>query len=251
MVARSEAWPAGTPCGVDLAVVDVDKAIEFYRGLFGWDVERDGGYATCRVGGRTVAGIGRTRRPGQPNAWTTYLAVADVDATARKVAEAGGRVLAGPLDVPAAGRLIMAVDPAGAVFGGWQAGRRIGAELANEVSSLVWNEQLSNDLDGTRRFYAEVFGYTYDDVSFLGNPYAMLRVGGAVAGGLGMLGSGPPVALPAHWRVHFLVPRTDAAVARVTALGGRVLAPPVDTPYGRLAVVRDDQDAMFVLIQGS
>lgn len=41
---------------------------------------------------------------------------------------------------------------------------------------------------------------------------------------------------------------TDAAVATVTAAGGAVQRAPWDTPYGRMAVVRDDQGAVFSLM---
>ena len=38
---------------------------------------------------------------------------------------------------------------------------------------------------------------------------------------------------------------TDAAVARAASLGGRVISPPADTPYGRMATLGDDQGAVF------
>ena len=41
---------------------------------------------------------------------------------------------------------------------------------------------------------------------------------------------------------------TDAAVAKVTELGGRVVQPPMDTPYGRIGVVADNDGAVFSLI---
>ncbi|HEY0451941.1 VOC family protein [Actinophytocola sp.] len=255
MVTRSTAWPEGTPCWVDLVVDDLDKAIQFYGGLFGWEIEKGGpefgGYSMCRVDGKSVAGIGDKQSPDQPTVWTTYLAAEDVDKTAGKIAEAGGEVLMEPFDVMDVGRMTVGVDPTGAAFGVWQAGQHIGAELANEPSSVVWNEQMSRDLETAKRFYTEVFGYTYEEVDDAGNPYAMLKVHDAVAGGLGILGADTAAMMPAHWRVYFSVPSTDAAVEKVTELGGRVLSPPVDTPYGRLSVVSDDQDAMFVVIQGN
>lgn len=255
MVTRTTAWPEGTPCWVDLVVDDLDKAVRFYGGLFGWDIEiggpEFGGYSMCGVGGKAVAGIGPKQSPDQPTVWTTYLASDDVDRTAGKVAEAGGQVLMAPFDVADIGRMSVALDSAGAVFGVWQAGRHVGAELANEPSSMVWNEQLSRDLERAKTFYAEVFGYTYDTVSDADRPYAMIKVDGTVAGGLGILAPDVPTAMPAHWRAYFQVASTDEAAAKVAALGGRVITGPFDSPYGRQAVVSDDQDAMFVLIQGS
>ncbi|RBL86200.1 VOC family protein, partial [Streptomyces cavourensis] len=34
-------------------------------------------------------------------------------------------------------------------------------------------------------------------------------------------------------------------------LGGRVSAPPFDIPYGRMAVLHDDQGALFAVLQPS
>ena len=41
---------------------------------------------------------------------------------------------------------------------------------------------------------------------------------------------------------------TDATVAKATEMGGNVIAPPFDTPYGRMAVVADDQGAVFAVM---
>jgi predicted enzyme related to lactoylglutathione lyase len=238
---------------VDLGVDDIDKAIAFYSGLFGWTVDKGspeaGGYANCFVDGSSVAGIGPKMAEGQPTAWMTYLAAEDVDKVAGRIAEAGGRVQMEPFEVMDLGRMVVALDPAGAVFGVWQGRVHTGVQRANEASTMVWNEQLSEDLEGSKRFYEAVFGYTYDDVESM--PYAMLKVDGAVAGGLGVPDPDMPAGTPPHWRVYFQVPDTDAAVTLVTELGGQVLTPAVDTPYGRLALVADDQGATFLVIQGS
>jgi predicted enzyme related to lactoylglutathione lyase len=55
---------------------------------------------------------------------------------------------------------------------------------------------------------------------------------------------------PASWWTYFEVPDADAACRRVGELGGRVLRPPADSPYGRLAAVADDQGATFLVVQG-
>jgi uncharacterized protein len=252
MVTRSAAWPEGTPCWVDLGVDDVAQAIEFYSGLFGWQAEigppETGGYAMCRKDGKSAAGIGQRQNKDVPIVWTTYLAVDDVDKSTSKVTEAGGHVLAEPFDVVDFGRMSFVADPTGAAFGMWQTNKHIGAEIANEDSTLSWNELNTRDLDGAKAFYGAVFGYTYDEVP---GPYAMLKVNGATAGGMGPMAPGTPDEVPAHWLTYFQVANTDAAVAKVGELGGNVIAPAVDTEYGRIAIVTDNQGAMFALIQGA
>ena len=235
MVVRDTAWPAGTPCWVDLGTADVARAKSFYGKLFGW--------ADGLLNGHRVAGIGPAAD--RPAGWTTYLAVVDADAAAARITAAGGRVLTAPFELADLARVAIAADPAGAVFGVWQAGAHTGGQIANEPSALVWNEQCSADLEGSKRFYGTVFGHTFDDtVDETGaRPYAMLKVAGQVAGGLGL-------AAAPSWRTYFEVADADASCRRVAELGGQALRPPADSPYGRLAQVSDDQGAMFLVVQG-
>ena len=253
MVTRDTRWPAGTPCWVDVSVDDVPKAIAFYQALFGWDIPLGGpevgGYSIAHRDGRIVAAISpKMGSPDAPSVWTTYLATDDVDATAAKIKGAGGQLLAEPMDVMEEGRMAVAADPAGAVFGLWQGGNTTGIGVANEPNTLSWNEHMSADFDGSKAFYQAVFGYTYQDMSGDGFKYAMPTVDGHEVGGIGEYPEGTPAVTPAAWAAYFAVTDTDAAMAKVTELGGRVVDPPRDTPYGRIGVVTDNHGAVFSLI---
>ena len=253
MVTRDTAWGDGTPCWVDLGVADIAKAGAFYAELFGWEVHpgppEAGGYALCLKDGRQVAGIGpKMGPPEEPPAWTTYLAASNADETAAKIKASGGRVLVEPMDVMEQGRMAMAADPGGAVFGLWQAGQHTGVRLANEPGSLTWNENLSRDFDGNKAFYHAVFGFEYGDIGDTRFRYATLKSGGSEVGGIGELDSGLPAEVPAHWSAYFAVEDTDAAVAAVSGLGGSTVRAAWDSPYGRIAIVADDHGAVFSLI---
>ena len=54
--------------------------------------------------------------------------------------------------------------------------------------------------------------------------------------------------VPAHWSIYFGVDDTDAALAQVVDLGGSVLLPAEDTPYGRLAAASDPTGTAFKLV---
>jgi hypothetical protein len=253
MVTRDTAWPAGTPCWIDLAVDDISRASAFYTGLFGWYVQpgppEAGGYAMCLKDDRAVAGIGpKQGPPGTPAAWTTYLASDDLDETVARVKAAGGQVLMEAMDVMDVGRMAVAADPGGAVFGLWQAQAHTGVGLANEPGSLCWNENLSRDFEANQAFYQHVFGYEYSDVSGSGFRYAMIMLDGRPVGGIGELPASVPAGVPAYWESYFAVASTDAIVAAVTAAGGTVIRPPSDTMAGRMAAVADDQGAAFSVI---
>jgi uncharacterized protein len=254
MVTRDTPWPPGTPCWVDLSVDDIGKAKAFYGGLFGWSIldgpPETGGYCICEIDGRPVAGIGpKMGPPGTPTAWTTYIATADADDTAERIKTAGGQLVMEPMSVMDVGRMAIATDPAGAVFGLWQAGTHTGVQVATEPGTLAWNENWSRDLADNKAFYYAVFGYSYGDIGDASLNYATLDLDGRPVGGIGEMGDAFAADTPAHWGTYFAVADTDATVGKVTELGGRVVAPPRDTPYGRMAAVADDQGGFFSVLR--
>ncbi|HVB42250.1 MAG TPA: VOC family protein [Streptosporangiaceae bacterium] len=253
MVQRDTPWPAGTPCWVDLGADDVARATAFYATLFGWETQagppESGGYVMCQVHGRPVAGIGPKMGPPEaPTAWTTYIATDDADLAASKISAAGGHLVAEPFEVMDVGRMCVAADPGGAIFGIWQARAHSGFQLANEPGTVCWNENMSRDFAANENFYRAIFGYSYNNLSAGDFRYATFKTTGNPLGGIGDLGTLAPADTPAHWRTYFGVNDTDEAVEIVTKLGGNVLAPAWDSPYGRMAIVSDDQGAVFALM---
>src|ERR1700734_3913895 len=115
--------PPGVPGWVDTSQPDPEAATAFYSGLFGWDFkdamppDSDGKYFIASLGGGAVAAVGSQPEGGASMAtWNTYVWVDDADATAAKVRDAGGRVMADPFDVFDAGRMAVFSDPEGAAF---------------------------------------------------------------------------------------------------------------------------------------
>ncbi|MGQ0574433.1 MAG: VOC family protein [Pseudonocardia sp.] len=251
MPTRNEPWPNGTPCWVDLSVPDVPAAVAFYGAVLGWTAvdggEDFGHYHICSVGDRAAAGIGPIMQEGQPAAWTVYLASDDVDGTAKLIGEAGGTVIAPTMDIPDNGRMLIAQDTSGAVFGVWQAAGMNGIAVYNEPGGLVWEDARLTDPDAGRAFYAAVFGYHYGEVEGAPGDYTTFDTGGEALGGMGAM-MGAPEGTPSHWLPYFAVADTDAAVATTTAQGGRALMEPQDTPWGRMAALVDPQGAVFMVM---
>jgi predicted enzyme related to lactoylglutathione lyase len=50
---------------------------------------------------------------------------------------------------------------------------------------------------------------------------------------------------PPHWGVTFAVDDADAIADSAAKLGGKVLVPPFDAPFVRMAVLSDPQGAVF------
>ena len=113
----------GTYCWNELLTKDVAGAWAFYGGLFGWKVQTmdmgpSGKYTiwmrgTDRAGG-CMAMPPELAASGAPPHWMGYVEVADVDASARKATELGGKVCHGPADIPGIGRFAVLTDPQGA-----------------------------------------------------------------------------------------------------------------------------------------
>ena len=248
MPIRTSRWPAGTPCWVDLAVPDVPGALRFYTAVLGWSFVDTGpelgNYQIAQVRGHAAAGIGPLMQEGQPSAWTIYLASDDADATAKAIAEHGGRVLVEPMEIPGTGRMVIAVDPTGAAFGVWQATEMIGAGVYNEPGSLVWEDARLPDPAAAKRFYADVFGYTYRAVEGAPTDYETFGTGGDPFGGMGGLMGGPE-GTPGHWVAYFSVSDVHAAVTAAESAGGSIAMAPVDTPFGRMAAIADPFGATF------
>lgn len=105
----------------ELKTTDVRAAEAFYTRLFGWTTEPWTGernYTLIKVDGKEVGGIvpAETDEPTRPNVWGIYVTVTDVDETARKAPELGGKVLVPPTDIPRVGRFCVIQDPLGAVI---------------------------------------------------------------------------------------------------------------------------------------
>jgi predicted enzyme related to lactoylglutathione lyase len=64
---------------------------------------------------RPVPGDGHSA--GHPSGWRFYFRTPDIEAAAAKVADAGGTLMMGPVEVPGGDRIIVASDPMGVVFG--------------------------------------------------------------------------------------------------------------------------------------
>ncbi|UQI43393.1 VOC family protein [Streptomyces sp. HU2014] len=255
-------YPPGTPCWVDLMVPDQQAALDFYRDLFGWQGEagppETGGYAICAKDGKPVAGImtamnpdGSTPDPAPPSVWTTYLATDDLDATERQITGNGGKLMMHGTDVLTLGRMAVAEDPTGAVFGLWQAKDFTGAKVVNEPGSFIWNELNTNDTATASGFYATALGLKAAPMD--GAPgYFSLTAGDRTVGGMQALGVLPaPPDGPSHWLTYFSVDDTDSTVDAVIRAGGSVIKPPFDMVAGRMAVVQDPQGGAFALIDAS
>ena len=106
----------------ELMTTDPAAAKSFYAKLFDWqteDMPMEGmTYTVAKIGDDPVGGI--MPKPPEcgemPPVWGLYVTVDNVDATAAKAEELGGRILKPPTDIPEVGRFCVLQDPQGAVI---------------------------------------------------------------------------------------------------------------------------------------
>ncbi|MGY0061026.1 VOC family protein [Streptomyces sp. LZ34] len=254
----TEPYQPGTPCWIDVVAPDQAAALDFYAKVFGWEGRagppETGGYALCTLKGKPVAGIMSAEamgdQPAPPPVWTTYFSSADADATLQAITRNGGTAFTPAVEVMNLGRMLVAADPTGAVFGVWEPREFPGAGIVNEPGALIWNELNTTDREAAAAFYAAALGFETAPMEGA-EDYFSLSVKGRPVGGMQPLGEPGEAASPeaaAHWLVYFAVADTDETVAKVTEAGGTVCREPFDMVAGRMAVAQDSQGAPFALI---
>lgn len=103
-----------TMCWNELMTGNIESARKFYSDLFGWKLKVSPEYTEIHAGDRGVGGM--MQMDGLPPNWIPYFAVADADATAKKIKSAGGKIHKPPTDIPNTGRFSVVADPQGAWF---------------------------------------------------------------------------------------------------------------------------------------
>jgi hypothetical protein len=232
---------------------DPDGARAFYGELFGWTSEEAGeeygGYINFLSDGVRVAGCMRNSPEFQsPDVWSVYLASKDAQATADAAAAHGGSVAVPAMQVMDLGSMAVVMDPGGASIGVWQPGTHPGFQVVDEPGAPAWFELHTRGYDASLAFYREVFGWdTHVASDVPGFRYTTLGQGEGQLAGVMDAEAFLPEAVPSHWSVYFGVVDVDATLATVVHLGGTIVDPAQDTPFGRLATVTDTTGTRFKL----
>ena len=79
-------------------------------------------------------------------------------------------------------------------------------------------------------------------------PYTEFKLGGESVAAMMPMPPMIPAEVPANWLTYFVVEDCDASVKTIESAGGAVLAPPMEVPVGRFAVVSDPRGAVSTVI---
>jgi uncharacterized protein len=246
----------------ELMTTDRNAALDYYEAVVGWiateqaGASPDIGYTILSVEGRGMGGVielsEEMRDGGARPGWVGYIGVGDTDALAKAIAEAGGKVLMGPDDIPDIGRFAMVADPGGAPF-------YIITPLPRDdppppadptAPGLVsWHELYSSLGDKAAfDFYSGQLGWETMEEMDMGpmGTYRIFGADGVQMGGMMRKPDNIPVDM---WGFYFNVDGIDSAMGRIEANGGQVMMGPHEVPGGSWIVqARDPQGAAFALV---
>jgi predicted enzyme related to lactoylglutathione lyase len=244
----------------ELRTTDAKAAEEFYTHVVGWEATGSGDpggipYTLLSVGGLSTAGLMQLTpemlQGGMKPSWAGFIGVDDVDAYAKRIEQAGGKIQCPPQDIPTIGRFAAVEDPQGAAFllfkGSLEAAPP--RPSAGTPGTVGWNELSANDEQSAWPFYSDLFGWTVDTTMDMGpnGIYRIFKNGEARIGG--MMTRDPKNTPVPFWLFYFSIEDIDKASTRIKEKNGQIIMGPHQVPGDQWIVVGiDPQGAMFALV---
>ena len=109
----------------ELGAVDPARAVEFYKGVFGWEAQRFGTeeYWLVKTGSQPDAGIDGAilRNKDSQSSTVNSIAVDSVDSYAARIEQHSGQVVVPKMTIPGVGHVVYCKDTEGNIFGIFQA----------------------------------------------------------------------------------------------------------------------------------
>jgi predicted enzyme related to lactoylglutathione lyase len=246
----------------ELVTNDMDKAVDFYKKVVGWDV-RDAGmpgftYMLFGKNGKDVGGMMTwAGAPERTPEWLGHIHTAKLNEELKAVTADGGTIVKPAQDIPGVGRFAVVLDPQKVKYLLFEPGIQDASPRLDQVAvgNVGWHELLTDDPAKAFDYYSRHYGWEKDyahDMGAMGTHQTFRTDKPLYTGGM-MIRKGPniPEDIPPHWKFYFTVEDIEAAQKRVLDAGGNVLLPPVDVPGGsRILQATDDQNGHFALMQG-
>ncbi|MDC3958389.1 VOC family protein [Polyangium jinanense] len=231
-------------CWYELRTTDTGAAQAFYVDVLGFRM-RDNLFFR---GDRPVAGCSplpeRAAARGAPAHWLGHIAVRDVESLSHRILAQGGEQLGPTRTLESGATRVILRDPFGSVLS------LVSSSDTTSGDVVVWHDLNTRDHARAFAFYSDLFGWKATETVDFGPEFgAYLKFswdeGGPSVGG--MVSSARLPHVHPHWLFYFHVEDLDEALAKVSARGGKVLAPR-ELPNGdRVAVCDDPQGAAFAL----
>ena len=253
--APTEPFVSGAFSWLGLAASDPAAVRAFYTRLFDWESDEQfagdlGSYIALKYEGQEVA-ILYGQPPGADSHWTPFVAVDDVDRSARLAERLGGTLLRDPQNLGDAGRVVPVQDPVGAILALWQPSSRGGAELMHDRGAVCWHELITSDVDRVAFFYCTLFGWrlTADPRAFsnVRSSFTIIKAESPI--GTIRERREDEEGVSDGWIPYFGVESPELAERVAEREGGRAVRTASDSPIGRTSLLADPLGVPFGLLE--
>ena len=113
--------------------------------------------------------------------------------------------------------------------------------MAWSHGNFYWNELLTKNVEGAKRFYAQTIGWTFDAMPMPdGATYWVAMMDGKPVGGVFPTTQPGMEGIPEAWMSYLAVDDVDARVKKATSAGAKLMRPIFDVPnVGRIAILTE------------
>jgi len=116
------------------------------------------------------------------------------------------------------------------------------------IGKVVWHDLITEDIDSARRFYGELFGWTFEESSGPGGrDYLVARLDNVYVAGLVPVAPRTDGERLSRWLPYLSVDDVDAALERTEGAGGEVVVSARNVGLGRVAAIVDGDGAVIGL----
>jgi uncharacterized protein len=105
-----------------------------------------------------------------------------------------------------------------------------------------WNELMTRNVEGAKKFYADTLGWSFDGMPTPGggDTYWLATMGGEPVGGMFDISGADYKNVPESWMSYIAVDDVDARVKKALAAGAKLMKPIFDIPgVGRIAILME------------
>jgi predicted enzyme related to lactoylglutathione lyase len=237
----------GSFCIAELHTPAPELSAAFYGDLLGWRVRQiSDTYWMFHSGNVDVVGMRRA----EMHRWVACVRVDNVESVITRAQAVETTIVTPAADTPGVARTAILRDPEGAVIGLWEPRGVEGTMLETGPGSLWWVELATGAMAGAQRRYASLFDWgVAHTTKFENGPlgYTLFKVGERSVGGAFQFDADWGVS--AAWQVYFEVTDFEASAARACALGGEQGFWRDAPNAGRIGVLTDPGDGLFLIAQ--
>ncbi|MCU0364393.1 MAG: VOC family protein [Ignavibacteriaceae bacterium] len=117
---------------------------------------------------------------------------------------------------------------------------------------FIWRDLMTDDIPSVKKFYSELFGWTYIDTGESDNEFTVVLYDGKPIAGMFRLRDVEQKHRYSQWISYLSVADMDQAINYTKASGGRIYNDPFELPNrGTVAYVFDSQNSVFAFVKSS